>query len=104
MKRLAVLLAATTLASGPIVLLGACGLKGDLVTPGPLWGDPNRTAAVERELPNARSAESDRIVFTRDDVDLFRDDQAEEDPFAEDAETPESDGAEGGAPATSNPG
>lgn len=94
MKRLSILLAATTLAAG----LGACGLKGDLATPAPLWGDPNRTAAAPRELPNADSAENNRIVFTRDDVNLFRDEAEEVDPFADgETETPPSDGAEGGA-------
>jgi predicted small lipoprotein YifL len=95
MKRLSILLAATTLGVG----LAGCGLKGDLETPAPLWGDPQRAAAVDRELPNAASAESDRIIFTRDDVNLFQDDAEEEDPFAEDdVEAPASDGAEGGAP------
>ncbi|MGD2133798.1 MAG: lipoprotein [Maricaulaceae bacterium] len=69
-------------------LLSACGLKGDLETPPPLWGDPNRTAA-DRDLPGARRGESADIVFTRDDVDIFNDGEEEDDPFADDEEEAE---------------
>jgi hypothetical protein len=60
--------------------LSACGLKGDLATPGPMWNKDREV--VERDLPGGQTS-SDRIVFTRDDVDLFRDDPAAVDPFAE---------------------
>jgi predicted small lipoprotein YifL len=81
MKRALGLLAAAAVLAG----LSACGLKGDLKTPGPMWGDPERTA-VDRTLPNASDASSDRIVFTRDDVDVFARPREEEDPFANDDE------------------
>jgi hypothetical protein len=75
MMRLGGLLAAAAVLAG-------CGLKGDLSTPPPLWGDRDRPV-VERDLPGGAGQNSERIVFTRDDVDLFQDDEAEEDPFAD---------------------
>lgn len=79
-------------------LLAGCGLKGDLDTPGPLWGDRSREV-VDRNLPGGGERDT-RIVFTRDDVDLFNEeDEEEEDPFADiDAEREDADsetGAEG---------
>jgi predicted small lipoprotein YifL len=77
-----------------LALLAGCGLKGDLETPAPLWGDPNREV-VARDLPRGSESDGDRIVFTRDDVDIFQDDELEVDPFAEqdekDAAAAESD-------------
>ena len=87
MVRLVVIAAKTVGVLGAL-LLGGCGLKGDLDTPAPLWGDPNREI-VERDLPSGESSQSSDIVFTRDDVDLFRDDLEEDDPFAEDEATGE---------------
>lgn len=82
MKRVILLCAAALGAA----LLAGCGLKGDLSTPAPLWGDRSRQV-VERDLPS-QSGDDTQIVFTRDDVDLFNDDEVEEDPFAEDEEEP----------------
>jgi len=65
--------------------LAGCGLKGDLTTPPPLWGDKSR-ATVDRGFPSGGRQEEDRVVFTRDDVDIFRRDEEQEDPFAEDDE------------------
>jgi predicted small lipoprotein YifL len=76
-----------------LALLAGCGLKGDLETPPPLWGDPNRQV-VERDLPAGSDGDGDRIVFTRDDVDIFQEDEVEEeDPFAEEDEEDEEDDA-----------
>ncbi len=80
------------LAAG-LALLAGCGLKGDLETPGPMWGDPGRDV-VARDLPGGERRDTDQIVFTRDDVDLFREDEEERDPFAD----MEADAAEQGAP------
>jgi hypothetical protein len=68
-----------------LALLAGCGLKGDLATPPPLWGDANREI-VDRDLPSGSRGGGDSIVFTRDDVDIFREGEEEEDPFAEDDE------------------
>jgi predicted small lipoprotein YifL len=63
-------------------LLAGCGLKGDLETPPPLWGDKDR-AITDRDLPSSRG-QGNQVVFTRDDVDIFQPATPEEDPFAKD--------------------
>jgi predicted small lipoprotein YifL len=60
--------------------LSACGLKGDLNTPPPLWGDKTR-AVTERKLPGGNKS-NNKIVFTREDVEVFQPPKAPEDPFA----------------------
>jgi len=69
-----------TLATALVALTG-CGLKGSLETPPPLWGDPDR-APIVRHQPSRTTVSNDQVIFTQDDVDLFRGDAEGEDPFA----------------------
>ena len=71
-------------------LLAGCGLKGDLETPGPMWGSTDREV-VERGLPDGGGRTSDQVVFTRESVELFKDEEPERDPFAD---TPEGEAEE----------
>jgi len=76
-----------------LVLVAGCGLKGTLHTPPPLWGDPDRET-VERDLPSGGDNQQDQVIFTRHDVDLFRNEDEDDDPFAaQDAENEDDDGA-----------
>lgn len=79
----------TFLAASALLAAAGCGLKGDLETPAPLWGDPNREVEA-RALPGG-DRQGDQVIFTRDDVDLFRDNPEDVDPFAEEDEKDASD-------------
>ena len=83
-----------TMLAAAAALLAGCGLKGDLETPPPLWGDKSREI-IERDLPQERG-QGTQVVFTRDDVDVFREEEEEEDPFAEDEANEDAGDAEGG--------
>lgn len=48
-------------------LLGACGLKGDLERPAPLWGEP----VAEGEASGAEAEQEDRVIDDDDDNEIL---------------------------------
>lgn len=58
MKRRTYFNALIALALTSSFALSACGIRGDLKTPPPLWGDDNRTAEQKAEAAKAGKSSS----------------------------------------------